>query len=186
MNIFVLYLMTIWISRVYIVGEYDNEEWWTEKNFKGSGCGLIDYYPIILLYDLRNNANTSVYIAGVPAEIRTEHLPNTSLERYLYIINYNLILRLLLRMLTESMNFFPFRVLLLSKFGAISIEKALKNVSRSFNITIFVFKGTSECLIHLRLLHYTHSLLLLVFKQILFKLKLPENVIHLPDVTSST
>jgi hypothetical protein len=26
--------------------------------------------------------NTSVRIAGIPREIRTEHLPNTSLQRY--------------------------------------------------------------------------------------------------------
>jgi hypothetical protein len=76
----------------------------------------------------------------------------------------------------------------ISKFGTISIEKALKNVSQSSDIITLVFKGTAECFIHLRLLQniHVHSILLLVFKQILFKLELPANVIYLPDVTSST
>jgi hypothetical protein len=39
------------------------------------------YYPGIYLEELKGK-KTSIRVAGVPAEIRTEQLWNTSLERY--------------------------------------------------------------------------------------------------------
>jgi hypothetical protein len=47
------------------------------KDLEGSS-GLIRYYPSICLEGLK----TSVSIAGVEAEIRTERLPNACLDRY--------------------------------------------------------------------------------------------------------
>jgi hypothetical protein len=41
------------------------------------------YYPCIFLEELRQTTNNfPIRIVGVPAEIRTEHLPTTDLERY--------------------------------------------------------------------------------------------------------
>jgi hypothetical protein len=52
--------------------------------WKASGWGLIEgWYSGILLEGLRRPTKTSVRIAGVPAEIRTEHFPNKSLCPYL-------------------------------------------------------------------------------------------------------
>jgi hypothetical protein len=42
------------------------------------------YYPSIFLDRLMEITKTSVRIASVPAEIKTEHLPNKSLEHYRY------------------------------------------------------------------------------------------------------
>jgi hypothetical protein len=42
----------------------------------------LKYYPVICLEGLRK---TSIRISVVPAEIRTKHFPNTSIERYHYI-----------------------------------------------------------------------------------------------------
>jgi hypothetical protein len=48
---------------------------------EGTGCGLIE----VLFRHLPGGAReSSVRTTGVPAEIRTENYPNTSLERYRY------------------------------------------------------------------------------------------------------
>jgi hypothetical protein len=45
------------------------------------------YYPCIFPEgEEEENSNTSVMIAGVPDEIRTQHLRNGSLERYRYAL----------------------------------------------------------------------------------------------------
>jgi hypothetical protein len=52
---------------------------------EGSGCTLIYVlYSVFARRNWRKPRETSVRIADVPAEIRTEHLPNTSLEHYGY------------------------------------------------------------------------------------------------------
>jgi hypothetical protein len=53
-----------------------------EKGLEGSGRSL-RYYPIICLGGLGTTMKDSVGIAGVSAEIRTEHQPKTNLGRYL-------------------------------------------------------------------------------------------------------
>lgn len=41
------------------------------------------YYPEIFLGKLGKTTKTSINIAGIPTDIRTEHLPNTSTRHYL-------------------------------------------------------------------------------------------------------
>jgi hypothetical protein len=55
------------------------------KDLDGSSHDL-RYYPSISLESQRKTIEASVKIASVLAEIRTEHLPNTSLEQYCYAI----------------------------------------------------------------------------------------------------
>jgi hypothetical protein len=43
-------------------------------------AGRLVYYPAICLEELKKPTGTSVRTAGVPAETRTEHLSETSLE----------------------------------------------------------------------------------------------------------
>jgi hypothetical protein len=58
-------------------------------NFKGFGKKRSwftpDTIPAFPCLDWGKSRKTSVRIAGIPVEIRTEHLPNTSLEIYLQI-----------------------------------------------------------------------------------------------------
>jgi hypothetical protein len=49
------------------------------------------HYRIICLELLRKSTKTLVGIAGTPAGIRTENLPNTNLERYIYTNLINLL-----------------------------------------------------------------------------------------------
>jgi hypothetical protein len=51
---------------------------------EGSGCGVVGALSWYLLEVTENDRNTSVRISCVPAEIRTEHLPTRSPERYHY------------------------------------------------------------------------------------------------------
>jgi hypothetical protein len=48
----------------------------TEENVPGSK------YVNVLADNNNNNNNNNNNVSGDPAEIRTEHLPNTRLERY--------------------------------------------------------------------------------------------------------
>jgi hypothetical protein len=57
------------------------DEWWIGKDMERIDRGLI----YVLSRQMPGNTEeTSVRIVGIPAEIRTDHLPNTILERYLY------------------------------------------------------------------------------------------------------
>jgi hypothetical protein len=53
------------------------------------GCGRkrlapdLSYYPGSCLEELKKDTTSSVKIVGVPTEIRTDHFPNTSQNRYL-------------------------------------------------------------------------------------------------------
>jgi hypothetical protein len=72
------------VSRLYRVGWY-NDRWMMSLKAFGRkwlwpNRGAIQEYAWI---DWRKQWETSVRVASVPAEIRDEHLPNTSLERYL-------------------------------------------------------------------------------------------------------
>jgi hypothetical protein len=51
------------------------------------------YYRSICLEGLKKTAESSIRLAGVPAEIRTKHLQNTNLEHYLraYLLVKNII-----------------------------------------------------------------------------------------------
>jgi hypothetical protein len=54
------------------------------KNSPGSGRGLIGVLNPHVWRDPGKPRRTSVRIPNVPVEIRTEYLPNASLERYRY------------------------------------------------------------------------------------------------------
>jgi hypothetical protein len=41
------------------------------------------YYPCVYLEGLGETTKTAVMMAGIQVEIKTEHLKNTSLQRYL-------------------------------------------------------------------------------------------------------
>jgi hypothetical protein len=57
-----------------------------KKNSKGSGRVLIDILSRNFLEGTRiNDEKASIKITGVPVEIRTEHLLNSSLERHRYV-----------------------------------------------------------------------------------------------------
>jgi hypothetical protein len=56
------------------------DEWWMWKDLGRSGHDLIE----VLSRHFSGLRETSARIADVPAEIRTDHLPNTDLELYLY------------------------------------------------------------------------------------------------------
>jgi hypothetical protein len=53
------------------------------KNLQGGGRRTTGYYRGVCLWGLRKNTE-AFRIAGDPAEIRTEHLSNTSLDRPFY------------------------------------------------------------------------------------------------------
>jgi hypothetical protein len=79
----VLFNGTFSISRLYSVGWYADR--WIGRDLEKSGCGLIE----VLSRELPGGTEeihkkNPVSIVSVPAEAGTEHLPNTSLERYLY------------------------------------------------------------------------------------------------------
>jgi hypothetical protein len=57
---------------------------WIERNLEGSGPGLIKVSSSICLERLRQTMRTSLKRADTSVDIRTEHLPNTSLHRYHY------------------------------------------------------------------------------------------------------
>jgi hypothetical protein len=52
------------------------------KYLEQSGRGLFEWYPLTFTYRLERNTKISVKIASIPAEIRTENLPNKSLVSY--------------------------------------------------------------------------------------------------------
>jgi hypothetical protein len=54
-----------------------------ERIWKHAVVAKSKYYPAFFLERLRKTMKTSISIAVVPAEIRTEHLLNVSLQRYL-------------------------------------------------------------------------------------------------------
>jgi hypothetical protein len=54
------------------------------KDLSGSGRGLIDVLNPYVWRAPGKPRRTSVRISNVPVEIRTEFLPNASLERYCY------------------------------------------------------------------------------------------------------
>jgi hypothetical protein len=56
------------------------------KGFGGSSHGLIQVASQHLLRGLRKYSRASVRIAGVQAEVQTEHLLNKNLEHYCYTI----------------------------------------------------------------------------------------------------
>jgi hypothetical protein len=53
-------------------------------NLEGSGPGLIEALSRYLTGENEENHETFFSIAGILAEIRTEHIPNTSVQLYLY------------------------------------------------------------------------------------------------------
>jgi hypothetical protein len=56
-----------------------------EKIWKEAVVVYSGYYPSVCLEGLRTTTReSSGRRAGVPAEVKTEHLPNTNLEHYLY------------------------------------------------------------------------------------------------------
>jgi hypothetical protein len=59
-------------------------EWWIWEDLEGSGRGIIEVLTRHLPGGEEKELRTSVRTAGVPADIRTEHLPNTSLGLYRY------------------------------------------------------------------------------------------------------
>jgi hypothetical protein len=73
-----------------------NKTWATqhETSCRGSLClllmgyfrALLVYYPDIFWAGLRKPRKTSVTVTGIPVEIRTERLPNTSLEILLLLV----------------------------------------------------------------------------------------------------
>jgi hypothetical protein len=52
------------------------------RRLEESACALWRYYSSIRLERMRKTIKLSARIASIPAEIRTEHFPNTCLERY--------------------------------------------------------------------------------------------------------
>jgi hypothetical protein len=62
------------------------DELYTGRDLKGSGRGLFQELSRHLPGRTEENTKTSVRIAGVPAKIQTKDHPNTSLNRYSYII----------------------------------------------------------------------------------------------------
>jgi hypothetical protein len=60
------------------------ERWWIGKDLEGSGRCLIEVLSRYLSGWIEDNCEEPVRIADVLTEIRTEHLPNTSPERYPY------------------------------------------------------------------------------------------------------
>jgi hypothetical protein len=54
---------------------------WIGKDLEKSGHGPIGYRPGMCL-ERQRKATYNIGIAGLPTEIRTEHVPNVSLERY--------------------------------------------------------------------------------------------------------
>jgi hypothetical protein len=63
----------------YNVGWYN--DWWIGRDFEGSGPDLIEISQHLPGWTLRK---TSVGIASVPAEIRSQYFRNTSLEHFRY------------------------------------------------------------------------------------------------------
>jgi hypothetical protein len=58
------------------------EEWWIVEDLKGSGRNVFEgTVATFALRDWGKQWETSVNIASLPVEIRTENLPNISLER---------------------------------------------------------------------------------------------------------
>jgi hypothetical protein len=53
-----------------------------ERIWKEAIVAQSKYYPRIFLEGLKKTTKNTVRTAGVAAETRTEHLPNTSLEHY--------------------------------------------------------------------------------------------------------
>jgi hypothetical protein len=60
------------------------DDWWTGKDLEGSNSGLVDLLFRKLLLITEENHEILVRVAGVPTDIRTEHLPNTDLEWHRY------------------------------------------------------------------------------------------------------
>jgi hypothetical protein len=60
------------------------------RDLEGSGHGLVEVLPRNFLLGLRKTTKISVRIAGVPAEIRTDYLPNTKLEPQRYASPFDL------------------------------------------------------------------------------------------------
>jgi hypothetical protein len=59
-------------------------EWWIGKDSEESSAGFIEILSLNLSEGTEENHEKPVRIAGVPAEIRTDHIPNKRLERYQY------------------------------------------------------------------------------------------------------
>jgi hypothetical protein len=59
------------------------EEGRSGMDLEGSGLGIIEVISRNVWWDSGKPQNTSIRIVAVPAEIRTEQFPNTSLEAYL-------------------------------------------------------------------------------------------------------
>jgi hypothetical protein len=58
------------------------DEWWIGKNLDGNGHGLTEVFCRYISWgskDVHENLNQDIDIS---AQIRTENLPDTSLERY--------------------------------------------------------------------------------------------------------
>jgi hypothetical protein len=79
--IIVCYLTTLSVAKLYSVEEYSDK--WIGK-LEGGGSGRIEIaFRHLPGGGWREPRRTSVRIVVVPAEIRTEHFPNTILEPYL-------------------------------------------------------------------------------------------------------
>jgi hypothetical protein len=53
-------------------------EWWNGKDWEGNIRGFTEYYPRICKDYLENHEKPLTNIFDIMAEVRTEHLPNTS------------------------------------------------------------------------------------------------------------
>jgi hypothetical protein len=60
------------------------DESWTERDLEGRSLGLIEILTWQLHGGTEENHEETARIAGVLAEIRTEHRLNTSLDSYRY------------------------------------------------------------------------------------------------------
>jgi hypothetical protein len=64
------------------IGEIVGDGWWTGKDLEGSGRRLIGELSGIYLDELRTEPLKAYQDAGVPDEIRTQYVLNTSSHSY--------------------------------------------------------------------------------------------------------
>jgi hypothetical protein len=88
MSVPCLYVIFVWLalrSCQYLDCTASNgrmsSDWWTGKDLEGSDRWLIENYPGICVKGLRNTKECSILDSWCPAQIKTEHVPNTILER---------------------------------------------------------------------------------------------------------
>jgi hypothetical protein len=70
--------MMLSVPQPQMVEWWMNDEWRIRKDFVGSGLGLMEVLLVSQLLDEGTEENHE----NIPAEIRTRHLPNKSLESF--------------------------------------------------------------------------------------------------------